>query len=139
MLYFGCANSDSGHYLWRAENEHAWPLPELPKAFARNRNPYARLDGGFTPTAMDRHGKDVDPETQHEGVARVTHIEGWTVLSFWDRSVDHRNGSHSTYIELGTFDFAEMAKRAQAAFPKTWARYKFEVVEDRGQVRWAAP
>lgn len=72
------------------------------------------LDGGYTPSE-DRNRPQV------EGHARLTHEHGMTVLGIWDRSIDKRGGSHSTYIAVGTFDFATMCKLCQMVYPMRWA------------------
>jgi len=72
------------------------------------------LDGGYTPS-RDRK------RPQEEGHARLTHEHGMTLLGIWDRSIDKRSGSHSTYIAVGTFDFATMCKLCQAVYPLRWA------------------
>lgn len=44
-----------------------------------------------------------------------------TVLGIWDRSIDKRVGSHSTYIAVGTYDYATMRKICEMVFPQRWA------------------
>jgi hypothetical protein len=43
------------------------------------------------------------------------------LLGIWDRSIDKRSGSHSTYIAVGSYDFATMCKLCQTVYPKRWA------------------
>jgi hypothetical protein len=57
-------------------------MSEIPVAIAR------RIDGGFCPQIEDAQS----------GEARIHHVEGWTVLAFWDRSGDSRPSSHSTFV-----------------------------------------
>ncbi len=113
-FYFGVWDKrEAGHYLFDVDGtaiyRHKSPIP-----FSN-----AKLDGGFAP--LDG--------MQPQGVARLTHADGWTVLSFWDRSGDHRPGSHSTFVLHGTRDFAAAVELARATFPSIWARYTFEVRE----------
>ncbi len=59
----------------------------------------------------------LDSEILHSnahGLARITHLGGWTALGIGDRSVDSRGGSHSTFalsMELGFEDALEIATR----------------------------
>jgi hypothetical protein len=64
-----------------------------------------------------------------EGVAQLHHKDGWTALAFWDRSVDSRPGSHSTFFTEGTHDFTAMVEICKRDFPEVWARYPFEITE----------
>lgn len=53
--------------------------------------------------------------------------DGWTALSFWDRSIDKRGACNSNYFAEGTFTFEEMVALAKERFPDRWACMKFEV------------
>lgn len=64
-----------------------------------------------------------------EGHALIHHKDGWTALSFWDRSVDTRDASNSTYIAEGTFTFLEMARMAKERFAERWNKHIFVVVD----------
>lgn len=80
----------------------------------------AHLDGGYVPQECG----------QVEGCAALTHEAGMTVLGIWDRSIDTRPGSHSTYIAVGTYDFPTMCKLCKVVFPKRWA-----MLADRVQIK----
>jgi hypothetical protein len=118
VLYFGPLES-VGHHL-RAPNgkmvnqrtvgEHGFSEQYQDQSYfglALREN----LDGGYVPQECG----------QVEGCAALTHEAGMTVLGIWDRSIDTRPGSHSTYIALGTFDFATMCKLCQMVYPMRWA------------------
>src|SRR5690349_11829936 len=92
--YFGCLNGP-GHYLFdvhgrNAERRVPADFPCRPTAF----------DGTFLPPGLP----------QIEGRASLVHFNGWTVLAFWDRSVDKRGGCNSAFILRNYHDFDE-AKR----------------------------
>ena len=108
-FYFGCVGT-SGHYL------HTPDLRTASRA------------GPFTPAMLDTHYCP-NPATreQPEGVARLTHFDGWTVLAFWDRSVDTRGNSHSTFVLRGTHAYDDAVRLAREAFPRVWSRYTFTV------------
>lgn len=118
VFYFGCWGA-VGHYLWTPD-----------RRWVRSAGPFADrdLDTPFCPSMTpDTRGRT--PTDQLEGVAALHHRDGWTVLSFWDRSVDSRGGSHSTYVLEGTHAFDDAVRLAREAFPAVWARYSFDVRE----------
>lgn len=111
-LYYGRwgAASHRGHDLYRrggvsVRSEH-YPFP------------LSMLDGGFLPPGED----------QDEGRAYLTHAVDWTVLAFWDRSSDHRPGSHSTYVLPGELNFEQATALARESFQEMWTKYTFSVV-----------
>jgi hypothetical protein len=116
VYYFGCLY-EPGHYLW--ENMH------MRNSELFRQQPWGpRLDGYI-------HGSTVRDMTLYipEGRAWLHHLNGWTLLSFWDHSVDTRPGSNSAFIAEGTFTFDEMVMAAKAHWPEVWKRFTFEVVE----------
>ena len=117
VYYFGCIGG-SGHHLWDCIHRRTYDACGFT---ARD------LDTYFCPGMSP--GRSDCPSDQQEGAARLTHERGATVLSFWDRSVDNRRGSHSTFVIEGTHDFDAAKTLAQNAFPGVWARYRFEVKE----------
>jgi hypothetical protein len=125
--YFGC---------WRVPGHHFHEATPSGVPIATSTYPEgwsaAKLDAGpHTPPRREiRRGVFVE---ETEGVAAVYHAPGggrqWTILAFWDRTFDHRPGSHSTYLVEGTLSFEEAAAAAREAFPEVWARYAFDVRE----------
>lgn len=111
-FYFGCRDQ-SGHYLYDSNGQELFMSPHDSGPFSAK-----RLDGGFCPTGH-----------QDEGVAKLTHEAGFTVLAFWDRSVDKRPGSHSTFVFEGAMSFQEAVELASRYFPRITARYNFAIVE----------
>lgn len=121
-LYFGCWGG-VGHYLRSPDGSHVrggWDLD----------GPYCPYEGRW------RTG-------QPEGQARLTLEPERTVISFWDRSVDRRGGSHSTFVLPPGLTFDEAVEQARAAFPAIWRRLdatgvvvrldeaRFDAVRDR--------
>lgn len=110
LFYFGCENSSVGHFLWSQE----W-RPGLRGTF----NPgalFSALDGAFCP-----------PDQIPEGIFKKSVVQPWTIVSWWDRSVDSRPGSHSTFILEGQFDAIEVLRRARIKFPSVFARQRCEL------------
>jgi hypothetical protein len=113
MYYFGCWQ-EAGHYLRTPDGrtgEYA-----LPHDFPFRVH---TLDGGFLPPKL--------PET--EGRATLFHINGWTVMTFWDRSVDKRGACNSSFVFRGKLTFAEACALAADKFPSVWNRFQFPVTE----------
>jgi hypothetical protein len=124
VLYFGCGNhGDAGHYFWQSDTR------SFDDHTAKTSLPWKTVDGTLCPYAR-KHGS-TPRKQQIEGLAAVRHEDGWTALAFWDRSADRRFGSNSVFIAQGTHDFARMVELAKFYFPRTWERFRFEVIEAR--------
>ena len=106
-LYFGCW-AETGHYLRNADGTHA-------------AGDYRLLDGPYCPHEQGRYASSLD-KRQPQGLARLTLEDDRTVLSFWDRTVDRRGGSHSTFLLPPGSYFEEAVAAARASFPSIWTR-----------------
>lgn len=110
--YFGCIGQP-GHYMhaegsWR----HMWPIDFQPWNL--------KVDGGLIPGGpRNAYGK--------QGVAAIHHKDGWTAISFCDRSVDTRPGCSSTFLFDTELTFDEALREAQERWPDIFARFDFEV------------
>jgi len=118
VFYFGCIDR-AGHFLWAPDGSRPRPFGHRDSLGERH------LDGGFCPGAEAPFYRD--PLNVPQGAAALHLVGAWTVLSFWDRSVDGRPGSHSTYVLLGALTFNDAVARAKTAFPNVWKRYGFAV------------
>jgi hypothetical protein len=127
MIYFGCWDQ-TGHYLRRPDGQLS---SKNVYDLMRREGIYPAIDGGFCPGSQTNPDGTVRrPERgpyQEEGWARLSHFQGWSILAFWDRSVDSRFGANSAFIEKDYWDFDAMVVRAKAAYPKVWTRFTFEV------------
>ena len=126
VYFFGVSTgSSAGHYLHRSAGgcavydrrsaDVARGLPE----------PLHRLDGVWCwerPRTSEESRFHSSQDPQHEGRAFVHYVEGWTVVSWWDRSGDSRGGSNSAFLAIGRRPFAEMLEMARAAFPREITR-----------------
>ena len=121
--YFGC-HRDLGHFLWlpgmqRQRGDWLELMRNIALWFGvRN------IDGGLCP-GYDPRGYGHNEYAQ--GYAKLTYAAPWTALAFWDRTIDHRPGSNSTFILRGNYSFDEEVAAAKAYFPEVWARYTFAV------------
>ena len=101
VYYFGCIERP-GHYFWKPNGTKIYD-PIGPWGYA--------VDGKLAPS-----GKQV------QRIAALHHKDGWTALSFWDRSVDERPGSNSAFVTEQTLSFDAMLALAQSFFPQVFAR-----------------
>ncbi len=112
-LYFGRWGAP-GHHLNTRSGHMARPEDGL-----RVRD----LDGDPGPylpvTYEDRRHQEAP-----QGVARLTYERhlNLTILAFWDRSADHRPGSHSTFVLPGELGYESALLTAREAFPEVWER-----------------
>lgn len=108
VFYFGCLGR-KGHFFYR-------PGSHMQYWDAEKEQPF----GGYVNTWLC-------PRPERLGSAQLHHHEGWTALSFWDRSVDPRPGSNSTFIVEGIHDFVAMERITRELFPEVWNRLTFRV------------
>lgn len=111
-FYFGCIG-ESGHYLWSRSGSRYDAEKSLPFCVHI-------LDAGLlNPNAP-----------QVEGLIRHVIIEGWTIMTFWDRSVDRRPRSNSAFVVEGALSFAEAFAEAQRQWPEIMKRFQFHLTEE---------
>lgn len=109
-LYFGCVD-EVGHYLFGIHgkshgNAYSW---------------ISKRDGMLAPVFCREAGK-----------ALLHHYDGFTIIAFWDYSVDTRPGSNSMFIIPGTKDFYGALEIANRYFPQVFKRFSFEVEQLAG-------
>jgi hypothetical protein len=128
MLYFGPWDR-AGHHMFNelGESVHS----QRPRDFPWDENsPTNGIDCQLQPgcykdkrDGYNQHGEEI------QGQALLHHKNGWTALSFWDRSVDTRGGCNSTYFAKGNFTFDQMVEMSKTRFAFRWNKMKFEVKE----------
>ena len=124
IYYFGCWDGP-GHFLWSTDGRTFRRNEPLPPSLRR-------LDGTLCgdPALADHGGRrsgeplywPATERRQPQGVARLHHVDGWTVLAWWDRSGDSRGGSNSAFVAEGTLGAGVIATLGAVAFPGIWAR-----------------
>lgn len=119
MFYFGPWDRP-GHYLFREGGRDYYREWEAVI-------PWDGIDGVLQPGCREEHGHWVHRAAQVEGEALLHHKDGWTAISFWDRSVDTRGACNSTYFAEGLFTFDQMVEMARARFSERWNRMTFSV------------
>jgi hypothetical protein len=122
MYYFGPWNSPGHHYY--TEDGGAVYLQE------ERTIPWQphQIDGKLQPGCYFERGRWWHKGTEKQGQALLHHKEGWTAISFWDRSVDARGGCNSTYVAEGEFTFEQMVEMAKSRFAYRWNKMPFIVV-----------
>lgn len=116
--YFGCWSPEHiGHYLYNREGRLIRPrqadnLPIDPMA----------LDASLLFGVLDVPGNAV-----------VFRGRDYTILSFWDRSGDHRPGSNSAFILKGDLLLPSAIATAKAVFPQRWSLITFSLIEHQPQ------
>ena len=116
VYFFGCWNGRAGHYLFD------------PRGASYRHNgliPWTNIDGSLCYGA-DEKG-DADIHRQVEGEAKLHHLDDWTALAWWDRSVDARYGSNAALFAKGTHTFDDMIHIMRNWFPSIMARFKYMV------------
>jgi hypothetical protein len=89
------------------------------------------VDGHLAP----RDGEGRDAPEMPQGVAAVHHKDGWTAVSFWDRTGDRRGNSSTTFLMDIDVSFDTVIGIAKTEFPELFERFGFEVVEHNPDVR----
>jgi len=113
-LYFGCVDR-VGHHLF---DKRLTMLSSTVVGVDGSQLRWMRsLDGVLPP----QDGLRID------GEARLHVLHGWTVIAFWDRSVDSRPNSNSVFFIPGVKPFEVALAMAREAFPSVFARFTFEV------------
>lgn len=126
-FYFGCWR-EAGHHLWHQGSEghpyKDWRANNgLLGVSIHSRNPTK----GEIPWGYSLDGGLLKGRSLRQGEAVVEQRDGWTALSFWDRSVDSRPGSSSTFV-FDTLLTPEAAlAAAREAFPPIFERFSFPV------------
>lgn len=111
MFYFGPIGG-VGHYFWLSDRTSTHDF--------KGKGPWGTsVDGRLAPP----------DNAEKEGEALIHHKDGWTAISFWDRTVDKRGGCSSTYLINDDLTFKEMAVLAEKTFPARWGAMEFEVIE----------
>jgi hypothetical protein len=120
-LYFGCGDQ-TGHY-WFMPNERGGVTYAHGNAGWWQDHP---PDGTYAPP--------IDPQV--EGVAQLVYVNEpiagfhpWTVLAFWDRSIDKRGASNSVFVFSAVLTFDEALAEAQRVFPLLFKRFTFPITQ----------
>lgn len=121
--YFGCQR-ESGHYWWDTEGSRS-----SRKAEERVGGKIAnKIDGGFCPgVSSDPNKRYARTRPEVEGEAKLHYVDGWTILAFWDRSVDKRGACNSNFVIRGCCTFDEALQLAREQYPQVMNRLTFEI------------
>lgn len=123
MFYFGPWER-AGHFLF---DEHGRSVRDEDRRGLPWNEWKGEIDGKLQPHLQHCKRQAYCRCPEPEGVALLHHKNGWTALSFWDRSVDSRGACNSTYFAEGIFTFDEMVAMAKARFAERWNKMRFKV------------
>lgn len=113
-LYYGCSNNNTGHYVFTAEGGNIYSLSHSEKT--NNSNFLASNDAKLTPIDSYKQGR------------AIFHIyPTFTILAFWDNSVDSRPGSNSMFMLPPGTTSANAIDTARKIFSSVFQRFKFPV------------
>jgi len=118
--YFGC-NKQAGHFWFTSVNKGEYLIPHcsfsIPKELGSIRT---SIDSSFCPA-----------DTEVEGISNlwllISGKKRWTILSFWDHSVDSRPGSNSNFVIEGEHNFNKMINLITKYFPFIITRFHFDI------------
>lgn len=105
-VFFGCSNSDKGHYLFTADGGKG---------------------NGYCPWQDSWFDGTLNPESGREGEAAIHHIKGYTLIAFADYSVDSRPGSNVVFAIPGIMAFNAVVVEAKRLFPEVWKRFDYPI------------
>jgi hypothetical protein len=142
MFFYGALSAkELGHYWYNSALQHLWkPQGDMSGPIGcpwRSRDAGGiGLDGTIaprspTPTNVDKIGlmrSGYEPPSYEVPQGLCAHLihDGWTVISFWDRSADRRGACNSAFVVHEVVrDFDEMTRRAKETFPTIYARFPF--------------
>jgi|GEM_PF-3174955 hypothetical protein len=111
LLYFGCIER-AGHYLFKNSHQKLRynEQVELSKKYSINENFMGHIDGLFTPPKY-KSGYNV-----------VKINSDIIVISWWDNTVDNRQGSNSNLIGIGYESIEEILNEANSLFDSVMKR-----------------
>lgn len=98
------------------------------------RNRHGRYHEAFTETPFQYPDGTYQPDNgQEQGPATLRHVEGWTILAWWDRTEDKRSGCCSALAFEGKVTFEAMVDLLHEHFPRVAARR--ELTQWHGRTR----
>lgn len=113
---------DAGHYCVSADGRSACQGVRTPWADVAGPLGDATATRAAWPEGHDGYGCWRYPTAQPEGLARVVRKDGWTLVSLWDRSADHRHGSHASFALPADLEPASALETARELFPAVFER-----------------
>jgi len=108
-LYFGCYE-EPGHFVI-AKNLRRVSSDDVNRIY------------------LQKHDAKLPPQglNQKEGVYSWLFVDSKTIISFWDRSVDSRHGSHSTFMFEGRLARHVAVSAIEIHFPTIFSRFNFDL------------
>jgi hypothetical protein len=129
VRYFGCARGIDQ----QRDVGHGWYMPAAgprcltePSQEARAvlDHLFPRIDGSYAPRNPGRGRGTEAPQ----GECHVEHADGWTLISFWDRTGDERAASNSNFVVEGEHTLEQALELARQAMPALFERFTFPLI-----------
>lgn len=139
ILFYGCwttpeGRSDTGHYYASPEGpgvaysmrrRHDGKLEDNPERYV----PWGyKVDGGLAPRGDDYHREGIVALSQCVNRLGFHDEQWWSVVSWWDNSVDKRMESNANFLVDRKATAEEVLAEARKAFPQIFARFKYPLV-----------
>lgn len=139
ILFFGCWTNPAGFneagHFFRANNGDTrvrhrkgdGTLNDQPEQLV----PWGfKVDGELAPRTTDRSQARNGWAGYHQAISWVDAPaeEAWSLLSWWDNSVDSRPGSSCAFMVDRRATPEEILAEARTAFPQIFARFKYDIV-----------
>ena len=117
VYFFGCLDpARKGHFIYG------------PNGRSLNRHERRDLFFPVDEYVLDAHLLHTVSDTDdHQGLAVLTHIRNWTIISFWDRTGDARGRSNSSFLTPEHVSFDELLQAAQEQYPARFVLHKFTI------------
>ncbi len=113
VYYYGCWDSRCNSYY----------LPDGDQLSSRDHDQLKELlvsDGLSIFTIGDRLVTNLP--VRAEGQAHLLYMNGWTYLTFPNKSYDPRDGNHSDFFTQGIWDLDTMCRIARQEYPMIWKK-----------------
>ena len=110
VYYFGCINAP-GHYLWISRGDRY--LPNMVGWVPWGNE----MDSGLAPQGT----------MEEQGHAAIHHKKGWTLVSWWDRTVDTRSKCNSAIMAEGNHGFEQIKILLKEYWPEVAQRQTVEL------------
>lgn len=141
ILFYGCWTTPAGvgltgHYFFLPDGRTQVRHHRRNGAMSDNPEtliPWGyKVDGNFAPRGAGA-GRVEAPNGvagYHIAVSWVGHAEeeAWSLISWWDNSVDIRGGSSASFMVDRRATPEEILAEAREKFPQIFARFKYEIV-----------
>lgn len=134
ILFYGCwtspdGHSDTGHYF-RAKNGDRLSSGQRWRTLESLVPWGLKVDGFLAPRTTNGAQAVNGIVGYHQAISWVDcpGEEAWSLISWWDNSVDDRPGSNCAFMVNRRASLREILAEARDAFPQIFLRFKYPIV-----------